>query len=39
MHNGHKIEVSWRAKTPKSMLKKSWEKEEYVNKDNIRDSI
>lgn len=37
--NNQIIEVSWRAKSPKSMLKKLWETEEYVRSSAVRDEL
>jgi protein-arginine kinase activator protein McsA len=37
--SGHIITITWRAKTPKSMLKKLWEKEEYVRSSVVRDEL
>lgn len=34
-----KISLSWRVKTPKSILQKMWETEEYTNADAVRDLI
>ncbi len=33
------INISWRGKSPKSMLKKLWETEEYVRSSTVRDQI
>ena len=39
MFSNHTIEISWRAKNPKSMLKKLWETEEYVRSSTVRDQL
>jgi len=36
---GISVELSWRVKTPKSILLKMWETEEYTNADAMRDLI